>query len=77
MPIFPTHSLSATASFEPANTIGASSNQILAGDDESTVPIAYADNTCNLFAQLGARGVSVTVAAGDSGVGTTVSNFNR
>lgn len=43
------------------------------GDDEATVPLAYADETCNLFAQLGARGVSVLVAAGDSGVGTTCS----
>ncbi|KAH6705429.1 peptidase S8/S53 domain-containing protein [Leptodontidium sp. MPI-SDFR-AT-0119] len=41
------------------------------GDDEDTVPLAYATNVCNLFAQLGARGVSVLVASGDSGVGTT------
>lgn len=41
------------------------------GDDESTVPLDYADNACNLFAQLGARGVSVLVASGDSGVGDT------
>lgn len=41
------------------------------GDDEDTVPLDYADNVCNLFAQLGARGVSVLVASGDSGVGTT------
>lgn len=41
------------------------------GDDESTVPLDYADNVCNLFSQLGARGVSVLVASGDSGVGTT------
>ncbi|KAH8678016.1 peptidase S8/S53 domain-containing protein [Xylariales sp. PMI_506] len=41
------------------------------GDDESTVPLSYADEVCNLFSQLGARGVSVLVASGDSGVGTT------
>lgn len=39
------------------------------GDDEQTVPDAYATNACNLFSQLGARGVSILVASGDSGVG--------
>ncbi|KAJ0124761.1 hypothetical protein J7T55_006102 [Diaporthe amygdali] len=39
------------------------------GDDEQTVPDSYATNACNLFSQLGARGVSVLVASGDSGVG--------
>jgi len=43
------------------------------GDDEDTVPIAYAQETCNLFSQLGARGVSILVAGGDDGVGTTCS----
>ena len=33
--------------------------------------MSYANNVCNLFSQLGARGVSVLVASGDSGVGTT------
>ncbi|KAG0650254.1 Tripeptidyl-peptidase sed3 [Hyphodiscus hymeniophilus] len=41
------------------------------GDDESTVPLDYANNVCNLFSQLGARGVSVLVASGDAGVGTS------
>lgn len=41
------------------------------GDDEDTVPLDYADSTCDLFSQLGARGVSVLVASGDSGVGST------
>ncbi|KAL5120408.1 hypothetical protein ACEQ8H_001698 [Pleosporales sp. CAS-2024a] len=41
------------------------------GDDESTVPLAYATNACNLFSQLGARGVSILVSSGDSGVGDT------
>ncbi|KAF2713438.1 subtilisin-like protein [Pleomassaria siparia CBS 279.74] len=39
------------------------------GDDEATVPLAYATNACNLFSQLGARGVSILVSSGDSGVG--------
>ena len=39
------------------------------GDDEATVPVAYATNACNLFSQLGARGVSILISAGDSGVG--------
>jgi tripeptidyl-peptidase-1 len=41
------------------------------GDDEDTVPLDYADSTCDLFSQLGARGVSILVASGDSGVGST------
>lgn len=38
-------------------------------DDEQTVSIPYAVQACNLFAQLGARGVTVLFAAGDEGVG--------
>ncbi|KAI0178003.1 peptidase S8/S53 domain-containing protein [Pestalotiopsis sp. NC0098] len=41
------------------------------GDDESTVPLSYADTVCDLFSQLGARGVSITASSGDSSVGTT------
>jgi tripeptidyl-peptidase-1 len=41
------------------------------GDDEATVPLSYATNVCNLFSQLGARGVSILVSSGDSGVGDT------
>lgn len=41
------------------------------GDDEATVPLSYATTACNLFSQLGARGVSILVSAGDSGVGDT------
>ena len=41
------------------------------GDDEETVPLSYATNACNLFSQLGARGVSILISSGDSGVGTT------
>ncbi|KAL2865847.1 S53 family peptidase [Aspergillus lucknowensis] len=39
------------------------------GEDEQTVPEPYSDATCNLFAQLGARGVSVIFSSGDDGVG--------
>jgi tripeptidyl-peptidase I len=41
------------------------------GDDEATVPDSYATSVCTQFSQLGARGVSVLVASGDSGVGDT------
>lgn len=41
------------------------------GDDEQTVPQAYAKKVCTLFAQLGARGVSFLTASGDNGVGPT------
>jgi tripeptidyl-peptidase-1 len=41
------------------------------GDDTTSLPNAYMLNTCNLFAKLGARGVSVLVASGDSGVGSS------
>lgn len=39
------------------------------GDDEQTVPRAYAIRACRGFAQLGARGVSVIFSSGDWGVG--------
>ena len=39
------------------------------GDDEQTVPEAYARRVCQSFAQLGARGVSFLVSSGDNGVG--------
>ena len=39
------------------------------GEDEQSIPEPYTTATCNLFAQLGARGVSVLFASGDSGVG--------
>jgi tripeptidyl-peptidase-1 len=41
------------------------------GDDEGTVPLSYATNVCNLFSQLGARGISILISSGDSGVGDT------
>ncbi|KAF8266391.1 subtilisin-like protein [Lactarius quietus] len=37
---------------------------------EPTLPLIYATVLCNLFAQLGLRGVSVLVATGDDGVGS-------
>ena len=40
-------------------------------DDEQTIPIAYAKQACNMFAQLGARGVSIFFGSGDEGVGPT------
>jgi tripeptidyl-peptidase I len=39
-------------------------------DDEQTIPKSFATSVCNSFAQLGARGVSLLFASGDSGVGT-------
>jgi tripeptidyl-peptidase I len=37
------------------------------GDTEDTVPASYASTVCNLFAQVGARGVSFLAASGDGG----------
>jgi tripeptidyl-peptidase-1 len=39
------------------------------GDDEQTVPPDYATSVCNMFAQLGAMGISVLFSSGDFGVG--------
>ena len=39
------------------------------GTDEKDCPLEYAEVLCKLFAQLGARGVSVLYASGDDGVG--------
>lgn len=38
------------------------------GEDEQSVPEPYTNATCSLFAQLGARGVSVLFSSGDNGV---------
>lgn len=40
------------------------------GENEQSVPKSYALSVCNLFAQLGSRGVSVIFSSGDNGVGT-------
>ncbi|OJJ46835.1 hypothetical protein ASPZODRAFT_151461 [Penicilliopsis zonata CBS 506.65] len=39
------------------------------GDDEQTVPLAYATHVCNLIGLMGARGISILESSGDSGVG--------
>ncbi|KAF4541636.1 Peptidase S8/S53 subtilisin/kexin/sedolisin [Lasiodiplodia theobromae] len=49
-------------------------------DNEQTVPESYARRVCTMFAQLGARGVTVLVPSGDFGVGineTCISNDGR
>jgi tripeptidyl-peptidase-1 len=50
------------------------------GDDEQTVPKAYAERVCREMAQLGARGVSLLFGSGDRGVGvnnTCLSNDGK
>lgn len=39
------------------------------GDDEQTVPKSYAERVCKSFAALGARGITLLVSSGDSGLG--------
>jgi tripeptidyl-peptidase-1 len=39
------------------------------GEDEQSLPASYVNATCSLFAQLGARGVSILFSSGDSGTG--------
>lgn len=39
------------------------------GENEQEIPAAYATQVCNMFAQLGARGKTILIASGDSGVG--------
>ncbi|KAH8693965.1 peptidase S8/S53 domain-containing protein [Talaromyces proteolyticus] len=41
------------------------------GENEQTLPESYTNTTCSLFAQLGARGVSIIFSSGDEGVGST------
>ncbi|CEJ90361.1 hypothetical protein VHEMI06150 [[Torrubiella] hemipterigena] len=43
-------------------------------DEEFSVPADYADSVCSQFMKLGARGVSVFIAAGDHGAGDTNSS---
>jgi tripeptidyl-peptidase-1 len=40
------------------------------GEDEQSVPASYVKNVCNLFGQLGARGVSILFSSGDTGPGS-------
>ncbi|OXV11389.1 hypothetical protein Egran_00847 [Elaphomyces granulatus] len=46
------------------------------GEDEQNVPPMYSRVVCGLFAQLGARGVSVIFASGDSGVGSVCQSID-
>lgn len=39
------------------------------GDDEQTVPIAYAQRVCNMIGMLVSRGITVLESSGDTGVG--------
>lgn len=39
------------------------------GESEDQVPLEYAQSVCEMYAQLGARGVSVLHSSGDWGVG--------
>ncbi|EME83341.1 uncharacterized protein MYCFIDRAFT_52295 [Pseudocercospora fijiensis CIRAD86] len=41
------------------------------GENEQTVPLPYRKKVCELFGQLGARGVSVLTASGDIGPGSS------
>lgn len=41
------------------------------GEEEQSVPPEYARKVCNMFMQLGARGVSVLFSSGDSGPGVS------
>jgi tripeptidyl-peptidase-1 len=48
------------------------------GEDEQTIPPKYAQSVCDLYKQLGSRGVSVIFSSGDSGVGAgCVSNDGK
>ncbi|KAI9768850.1 MAG: vesicle formation at the endoplasmic reticulum [Geoglossum simile] len=40
------------------------------GEDEQSVPEAYSRTVCTMYAQLGARGVSVIFSSGDTGAGS-------
>ncbi|KAH0559517.1 hypothetical protein GP486_003964 [Trichoglossum hirsutum] len=40
------------------------------GEDEQSVPDSYSRTVCQMFGQLGARGVSVIFSSGDTGVGS-------
>lgn len=40
------------------------------GEDEQSIPASYTKSACNLFAKLGARGVSVIFSSGDTGPGS-------
>ena len=39
------------------------------GDDEQTVPLAYATHVCHLIGTMGLRGITILESSGDLGVG--------
>ena len=41
------------------------------GEAEQSIPESYTNTTCSMFAQLGARGVSILFSSGDTGVGSS------
>ncbi|KAJ6178812.1 hypothetical protein N7519_009273 [Penicillium mononematosum] len=41
------------------------------GENEQSLPLSYLNATCSLFAQLGARGVSILFGSGDAGPGSS------
>lgn len=47
------------------------------GDDEQTIAFSYAKQACDMFAQLGARGVTVLFSSGDQGVGEDDACFSN
>ncbi|SNX87746.1 related to Tripeptidyl-peptidase I precursor [Melanopsichium pennsylvanicum] len=47
------------------------------GDDEQSVPRAYAERVCNYILALGARGVSTIYSSGDNGVGANGTCFSN
>lgn len=40
------------------------------GEDEQSVPESYSTKVCNMFGELGMRGVSILFSSGDTGVGS-------
>lgn len=47
------------------------------GENEQEIPVSYATQVCQLFAQLGARGKSILFSTGDSGVGGKPVSMNK
>jgi len=48
------------------------------GENEQEIPVSYAKQVCNLFAELGARGKTILFASGDSGTGSScISNDGK
>ena len=47
------------------------------GENEQSVPAKYTEQACRMFAQLGARGVSVIFSSGDDGPGSSCQSNDR